>query len=216
VPGPLGGHELRRAEHQVGAGDHAVALDGGDAEVGQHHPVVVGQQHVRRLDVAVPYPGPVRRHQGGQDLQADLGGAARFQRALGGHHLLQRAGRHVLHDDPGAAVGLEDVVHLDHMGVAQPGRGAGLAQRAPLHRVPLAGHQLRWQDDLLDRDVAVERLVAGEPDFAHAAPAERVAQPVAAGEQGGCGGHDFRCTRSERVPLIDRRSPGGTGRSLLG
>ncbi len=50
--GLLGGHEPGRADHQPGVGQHARLRGHGDAEV-DHAGPVVGQQNVRRLEVAV-------------------------------------------------------------------------------------------------------------------------------------------------------------------
>jgi hypothetical protein len=90
VPDPLGRHVQRRADHHVGAGDDAVAVDRRDPEVGEHHPAVVAQQHVGRFDVAVPHPGAVGGVQGGQHRQADVCDPTRLQRAVRPHDLLQR------------------------------------------------------------------------------------------------------------------------------
>jgi hypothetical protein len=51
---------MRRAEQGVGESDRAAAIQRGQAEVGQHHPIVGVDEHVVRFDVAVQNPGPVR------------------------------------------------------------------------------------------------------------------------------------------------------------
>jgi hypothetical protein len=48
-------------------------FDRGQAEVGEHHPAVGGEQHVLRLHVAVQHAGRVRGRQGGEHSQADPG-----------------------------------------------------------------------------------------------------------------------------------------------
>ena len=85
--------EARRAHHHAGLGKPGVAGDGGDAEVGQHGPVVPAEQHVARLDVPVHHPGGVRHVQRGQQLATHLGRPVRRDGARGRQHLVQRLGR---------------------------------------------------------------------------------------------------------------------------
>jgi hypothetical protein len=73
--------------------------------------------------------------------------------------------------------------------MAQPGRGAGLAQGPLLSGVAVAGGQFVRQLDLLDRDIPVEHLVVGHPDPPHAAGTERLAQPIPSGDRYRRGSH---------------------------
>ena len=57
---PLGGEIVDRPDDLSRAGDGGVALDLGDAEVGEQDPAVLTQQDVAGLDVAVQDPGGVR------------------------------------------------------------------------------------------------------------------------------------------------------------
>jgi hypothetical protein len=59
------------------------------------------------------------------------------------------------------------------------GRGARLAQRPLAQLQPLVVGQSERQRDFLDRHVTAENLVAGQPDAAHAAGANRTTEPVA-------------------------------------
>jgi hypothetical protein len=125
----------------------------------------------------VAHPGRVRRGQRREHVQPDPGDPRGRQRPVGFEHLLQRSGRHVFHDDPGAPVALERVVDPGHAGMGQPRRGPGLAQRLPVQRVLVVG-EARGQEDLLERHGPVEHLVVGFPDPAHAARAQDLAQAI--------------------------------------
>ena len=117
VPGALRRDVRGRAEHHAGTGDVRVAGDGGQAEVGQHHPAVVAEQHVARLDVAVQDAGPVRGPQRVQHAEADLGDPPRRQRPVLGEDLScsERDGTYsmTIH---GSAVGAQHVEDADHVG----------------------------------------------------------------------------------------------------
>lgn len=185
----LGRHVLRGADDRAGVGEAGRGVqDAGDAEVGDDR-AAVGEQDVVRFEVAVDDAGGVRVGQCGGDLGAeggDLGpGQAprRFAYGTG-----QRLAGHVLHHDPrlgrrvGRAVGClaHHVVHGDDAGVAQPGRRAGLAQRPGDHRGALLAGELDREQDFLEGDLAVQRLVVPAPDAAHSAPPDRFQQPVTA------------------------------------
>jgi hypothetical protein len=95
----------------------------------------------------------------------------------------------VLHHDPDRPSAAITSYTCTTLGWFRPRRGAGLPQRAALHRVAFVVGAIRRQDDLLDRHIALEHVVVGEPDPAHAARAQRGAQPVATGEAIRSGGH---------------------------
>ncbi|MEV0637602.1 hypothetical protein AB0I77_22125 [Streptomyces sp. NPDC050619] len=70
---------------------------------------------------------------------------------------------------------LQHVVHGHHMRMAaQPGRAPGLPLVTGLGGVA--------EHDLLERDLAGESLVVGEPPMAHTATAEPVQQHTPAGD----------------------------------
>jgi hypothetical protein len=133
--------------------------------------------------------GTVGGAQRPQQGEADRGGAHGVERAVGGQDVVQRPGLHELHDDPGAAVGFEDVVDAHHTRVVQPGRGPRLAQGAAAQLVTLGGQELGGRDDLLDGDIAAERLIPRMPDPPHAANAQCLDQAVAAGDKSRRSGH---------------------------
>ena len=149
-----------------------VTLYGGDAEVGEDHPVG-GEQHVAGLDVAVHDPGGVGVAERVEHPDADLGGLDHGQRPALPYGLLQGPGADQLHHDPGAAVLLDDVVDGDDAGVTEPRRRAGLAQH-PLVRHLLARviHPV-GEDQLLDGHIPVEQDVVRMPHHAHSATAHR-------------------------------------------
>jgi hypothetical protein len=134
-----------------------------------------------RLDVAVQHARAMCGPEGGEHRQPDPGGAPRRQWTVFLDHLMQGPRRHVLHDDPRPRLGVHDVVDLHDVGMVELGRSPGLAERAVAQFVALGLGQPVRRDDLLDRHVTVQHLIAGEPDPAHPAAADRLQQAVPAG-----------------------------------
>jgi hypothetical protein len=172
---------MRRAEKRVGAGAHA--LDGGQSEVGEHDPAVLRQQHVVRLDVTVQYAGCVRGAQRRQDAQPDPRRVSMAERTGVADGFVQRAGRHVLHDDPRSVRPPDHVVDLHDAGVVQPGRRPRLTHRVQLQLDHLRRGDLVRRVDLLSGHDAVQQFVLGSPDPAHAADADHLEEAVAAADQ---------------------------------
>ena len=151
----LGRQVLGRAHHDVVAGEVVVAgLETlGDAEVGEQHPAVGGDQDVARLDVAVHEPGAVRGVERGGDARADVDRELGAEPLLRVEQLAQALAVDELHHDGLAALVLEHVVDGDDVRVAQPGDGDGLATE------PLGDDRVGGEVGLepLDGDLAVER-----------------------------------------------------------
>ncbi len=180
APDALGGEVVDRADDLSGAGDGGVALDLGDAEVGQQDSaVVLGEQDVAGLDVAVQDAGGVRGAQGPQHPQADARGLGRLDAAA----LLDRVGQRValdkFHHDPGPAVVLQHVVHGDDGGVVDARRGARLGAGAREQPVQVALGDVERGGQFLDRHGPVQDLVMRTPYTAHTAAADRVGEPIA-------------------------------------
>jgi hypothetical protein len=182
VAQPLGRDEPGRADERARPGERRVAVERGDPEVGEDDPAVVGQQHVRGLDVPVQESPAVRGGQRVQQPRADLGDPARRERAAGLDRLAEGAALDQLHDDPGPAVGLHHVVDGDDARVVEHGGGPRLPGRPRAqHRALVLGRVL-VRLDLLERDVPAEQLVVRAPDRAHAARPQRRHQTVAIDE----------------------------------
>ncbi len=171
------------ADEHAGGGDGGVALDLGDAEVGEHHPAVLGDQHVRRLHVAVQDALTVRRAQHVQHGQADLGGAPGLQDAVLPDHLGEGLALDQFHHDPRPVVLVDHVVDRHGAVVADPCDRLGLAQGARDQAPLLLLVDVRREPQLLDGDRAAQRLVLGTPHRPHAAAAEHFSQPVPPGEE---------------------------------
>jgi hypothetical protein len=127
--------------------------------------------------------GAVRRPERGQDTEAHLSGLRGRQRPVFDDHIAQRTVRNKLHHEPWLAVFLDDVVDGDHVRVAEPRGHLGFPQGATARDLPFPRVQQRGPDDLLDRDIAAQQLVACPPDDSHPAPADDGAKPVTPGKK---------------------------------
>src|SRR5439155_20613295 len=127
---------------------------------------------------AVHDAGPVRGAQRGQHREPDPGDLGRRQRTVLHDDLVQRPGRHVLHDDPRMRLLVHHVVDAHDVGVVEAGDGARLAQAALVGHVLFGRAEPGWRDDFLHRDVAVQHLVVAQPDPTHATGPERTDQTV--------------------------------------
>ncbi len=176
----LGGDVVGGAEDAAGR-RHPVLLElARDPEVGQLRPPLGVDQHVLRLDVAVDDVARVGDGEAAGDLDRVGERFLRVERADPADPLLQRLAFDVLEDDVGVAAVLAGVDHGDDVGVGELGHRPRLLAEA-LELVGLLGHLAVHH---LDRDVAVERLVARQVDGRHAAAAELRLQAVAAREHG--------------------------------
>ena len=207
----LGGHVDGGADEGAAAGDggeraHAAGLAGdrglvggveaGDAEVGDADAVVVADQQVVGLDVAVDEAGGVGRHEAAAGLHEhaqDLLPAARGLVEPAPHG----AAGDEFHGDEDLTGVHADVVDGDDVGVGEAGEGLGLAQEEGLAvagavAVDLAVHEL-------DGDLAIELGVVGGVDDAHAAGAELVDDEVAADPRGRGLAGAVRGERARRV-----------------
>jgi hypothetical protein len=187
---------LRDLGREVGRrpGDHARAgqlhlVDGtGDAEVGQLHQPVRGDQHVAGLHVAVHDTRVMGRGQPVRHLAADVRGLDGRQRPLPRDAGRERLRGQVLHDQPRPLLVDHHVEHADHMGVLQPRADPAFTQD-PLARLfdlrpALTG---RNGEQLLHRDRAAQQLVGGPPHHPHGAHTDALLEAVSVGDQHGNG-----------------------------
>ncbi len=134
----------------------------------------LGEQHVRRLDVAVDDSAAVGVGERVADLRGDLDRRAVVELARA-HRLAQRPARDVLVGD----VDVRRVVcqRPDALAawMAQRRRGSRFAL-GPMPRLALAGDDLQC-------DVEAGPLVPRQPDMAHPARAERADRPIPAEEE---------------------------------
>src|SRR6185436_11115721 len=145
----------------------------GEAEVENLGLLAIGDEDVRRLDVAVQDAARVR----GVERVGNLHGEPQ-QQADGERPAVdlarQRAAFEQLHRDEGAPVVLVYLVDGADVRVVQRGRGARFAQK-PFDRLRVVRAILRQE---LQRDLAGQLHVLGEVYDAHAARAERVEDPI--------------------------------------
>ena len=172
--GDLGGEVGRRTGHHAGLRERRVRRRARDAEVGELHVAVGGDQDVRGLHVAVHHARGVRRAQRLGRLGQDRGGFVRRHRPLVADQVGEVAPLDVLHDQPLLVVVLDEVEDGHHVGVVDPRGDPGLPLGAHQVRAGAAGHDA----DPLDRHFPAEHLVAAEPHGARPAttdlPVERV------------------------------------------
>jgi hypothetical protein len=146
-----------------------------DAEVDEVGEVVVGQQDVGRLDVAVHQPGPVGGVERRRDLLDDVHRAFGLQRA-GSQERVQVDAVDEPHGDVEASVDLADVVDRHDVRVVESRGDAGFAAE-PLVEVGVLGVVGKQH---LQRHHAVDCGVVGAPHLAHPATAQQINQLVAA------------------------------------
>ncbi|CAB4577170.1 unannotated protein [freshwater metagenome] len=143
---------LRRAHHDVVVGE--VVPGGlealGDAEVGEQHPTVGGDEDVPRLDVAVHHARLVRGVECGRDARTDVDGELGAQLLLLVEQLAQALAVDELHHDRLAPAVLDRVVHGDDVRVVELRDGDRLATE-PLGDDGVA-REVRFQE--LDRHLA--------------------------------------------------------------
>ena len=147
-----------------------------DAEVGDLDPVVVVEQEVARLDVAVDDPVRVRGVECGRGLAQPLERSADGLRSAALEPVGERAAGEVLHDDVGPPLVIADVEDGDRAGgVREPRDGERLAGEAPANRlvvrVAVGEH--------LDRDDPRQVGILGAIHLAHAAAGDALGVPVA-------------------------------------
>ncbi|MFO1077572.1 MAG: hypothetical protein U1E73_07585 [Planctomycetota bacterium] len=188
----------RRVDGRAGEAAGVRELERGvarEAEVGEHRFAAAAQQHVRRLDVAVHEAGGVHGGERVGDAQAEpdevlhevlraegrerqpqpVGDVLQRRRLAGGPHLpqvrdqgLQAWAVDVFHLEGEQLAVVDDAVDGDDVFVADLGERARLLQEA----APALRRQPERVRQHLQRDLAVELLLAGEVDGAHAAAAD--------------------------------------------
>ena len=143
----LGRQVARRTDDDPGGGQVHVLERPRDAEVDHPRPVV-GEQDVRRLEIAVHHPGAMDRDQRLGQPRGDVPQTVRPQRPLPVYGLLQRRPRQVLRREPrprGIRIG------IDHGGRERPADLPNRLDLAPEPR-PEAGIVGELGPDHLQRD----------------------------------------------------------------
>ncbi len=168
-----------RAEHEARARHRRVRGVAGDAEVGELHATVVGDQHIARLDVTMGDAAAVRGAQTPRGGVADHRRLRRVERAVFADHRRQVAGRHELQHDHRLPVVDHDVEDRDDVRMREPAECPCLAHDAFAQVAGLLLGDARGNLQLLDRHPPLQHVVVAGPDRAHRAAAELPGQPVA-------------------------------------
>lgn len=198
VPRRADAPALGRAERGWARGLVALALDDvvllplRDPEVEELQRAAMADEHVVRLHVAMDETACVRRLERLRHLEepAEL----RRERGAVRHRGAEDAPLEELHRDHDDAVRLLDLVDRDDVRMAEGGRGACLAERAP---AAIIG-ELRAQD--LQRDGALQHRIVSAEDIRHPASAERSVDPEAEDRPG----QDVARHRRRRIGLRRR------------
>ena len=177
----LGRQVLRGAHHDVLVGEILIAAQClGDAEIGQHHPTVLGEQDVAGLHVAMDDARTMRGVEGRAHGHPDVNRQFEAERPLLVEGLAQRLAVDELHDHGLASVVLDRVVNGHHVGVVQTGCHQGLASE-PLRHRPLGGQVGLEQ---FHRHRAIEGQVGGLPDVGHSTVCAVLVESIATGDDG--------------------------------
>ena len=171
---PFGGHVFPGADRRAQLGQFFIGGRAGDAEVHQVGEVVVGDQDVRWLDVAVHDTGGVGGVQRRGDLEDDRHRAWRGQGAESLENAVEVGALDHAHLQVHLPVDFAVIVDRHDVGFLQSAGDARLALH-PLaeHRIlaELGGHQL-------DRDRPLLHGVLGLVDLAHPAAAQQPLEVV--------------------------------------
>ncbi|PNE33338.1 hypothetical protein AF335_10520 [Streptomyces eurocidicus] len=178
--GPLRGEVGAGADDLAhpGQGGRGLVDETGDPEVADLQRAVGVQHQVSGLDVPVDHTLPVGHRQAGRGLRGDGGGTGRVEGPARGQLLGQARAPDELHDQIEAPVPGAEVVDGDHLRVIQPGRRLGLQPESARRGLVAVAVQ-----EELHRHLTAQHLVLRLPDFAHAAAAEKLPQPVPIGNQ---------------------------------
>ncbi len=164
----LGGHVARRAlDHAGRRGDRRPLEHARDAEVGEVPAARLVEQDVRGFHVAMHDTSLVGVVQRPRHVRKQGGHLARRERTAA-HPIGERPARHQPHRHPGRALLDPESVHRNDVGMLEPAGHARLLAEALGERGVV--EELGRQD--LERDVALERRVAGPVDGRHPAAAE--------------------------------------------
>ena len=173
----LGRDVRERAGHVAGGRERVGLVEERQAEVEEAHGdavLVVGQQHVRRLDVAVDDPELVRVREPFENLRTGLHRSTVVQPA-GTQGVAERLAGDVLVRDVRVLGVRSEISGFQAALVVEARRGLVLALGAR--------GRLSFTRDDLERDLVALELVPGEPDGARAAAAERLDGAVATEDQ---------------------------------
>ncbi len=156
--------------HRLG---RVVLAELGESEVEHLHPAVAVDHDVAGFEIAVLDPLGVRRGEGVGQRHGDAEELLERQAALG-DRLREGLALDVLHGEEALAVGLFDRVDGDDVGVVEGGDGLDLALEAG-EALRVVGERRRQG---LQRHLAMQPLVFGEEDDAHAAFAQLGEDPI--------------------------------------
>jgi hypothetical protein len=174
VDDDLGGEVGDGADEGAAGGGGGGGHGAGQAEVGDLHLAVGGDQHVLGLDVAMDEAGRVRGRQGHEHLGEQLERPAGLHGRLVAHQVAQRAAGNVLHHQVGdLAVGA----------LVEDGHDVTMVQLGGCLRLALEalGERLVVTEAVvhdLDGHLATESLVGGLEDAGHAAARDALADEV--------------------------------------
>ena len=166
----LRGDVRGRAEHGSGLGEGRVGSHPRDPEVRDLRPVLVVEEDVRRLQVAVDETVPVRMSESRGELNRDRSSLVVLQAAAGRQALFQRSASEVLERHVRAPFHLAVVVETGHVRVSECRDSSSL---------PFEPGTVGVRSQQLQRDGPLEFEVLREPDLAHRTVPKLPLEPVA-------------------------------------
>ena len=197
--GLLGRNVVGRSDYGSVLREHRLLRRARDPEIGNLHRVVLADEKVLRLYVAMDDADRMSSCNAIEHLTRVANGHAGGERRVSRDDLLERAAGHIFHDDERLPIGYPVVIDHNYVGVVQRGDRRRLASKA-LHEHRIGGKRGSEQ---LQRDQATELHVTREKYLGHTTHAEPRIDLVAPGDRSSL---PRVLAPPRRIKIIERRA----------